>query len=91
LPERARFILCSCIHEHMRRGTITISAELKRKLDMLRGGRTWEEFLTELLNTALDAKMRELEVFLRETAGRRDLPFERLELRLRGGDGSGSG
>ncbi|MCC6039669.1 MAG: hypothetical protein LM565_02505 [Thermofilum sp.] len=70
----------------MRRATITISAELKRRLDMLRGERTWEEFLTELLNTAVDARMRELEEFLRETASKRDIPFERLELRLRGSD-----
>lgn len=53
---------------------------------MLRGERTWEEFLTELLNTAVDARMRELEEFLRETASKRDIPLERLELRLRGGD-----
>ncbi len=53
---------------------------------MLRGERTWEEFLTELLNTAVDARMRELEEFLRETASKRDIPFERLELRLRGSD-----
>jgi N-glycosylase/DNA lyase len=70
----------------VRRATITISAELKRRLDMLRGERTWEEFLTELLNTAVDARMRELEEFLRETASKRDIPLERLELRLRGGD-----
>jgi N-glycosylase/DNA lyase len=70
----------------VRRATITISAELKRRLDMLRGERTWEEFLTELLNTAVDARMRELEEFLRETASKRDIPFERLELRLRGSD-----
>jgi hypothetical protein len=68
------------------RATITISAELKRRLDMLRGERTWEEFLAELLSTALDARMRGLEEFLRETASKRDIPFERLELRLRGGD-----
>lgn len=53
---------------------------------MLRGERTWEEFLTELLNAAVDARMRELEEFLRETASKRDIPFERLELRLRGSD-----
>ena len=70
----------------MRRATITISAELKRRLDMLRGERTWEEFLTELLNAAVDARMRELEEFLRETASKRDIPLERLELRLRGSD-----
>jgi hypothetical protein len=70
----------------VRRATITISAELKRRLDMLRGERTWEEFLTELLNTAVDARMRELEEFLRETASKRDIPFERLELRLGGSD-----
>jgi len=57
---------------------------------MLRGGKTWEEFLTELLSAAMDAKMRELEEFLRETAGKRDLPFERVELRLRGDNGAGS-
>ena len=74
----------------MRRGTITISAELKKRLDMLRGGKTWEEFLTELLSAAMDAKMRELEEFLRETAGKRDLPFERVELRLSDGNGAGS-
>jgi len=53
---------------------------------MLRGERTWEEFLTELLNAAVDARMRELEEFLRETASKRDIPLERLELRLRGSD-----
>jgi hypothetical protein len=40
----------------VKRGTITISLELKKKLDALGGSKTWEEFLTELLNTALEAK-----------------------------------
>ncbi len=79
----------SSTHEHVKRGTITISLELKKKLDALRGGKTWEEFLTELLNTALEAKLGELEAFLRSTADKRDIPFEKLELRLRGSGDAG--
>ena len=74
----------------MNRGTITISLELKRKLDALRGSKTWEEFLTELLNTAIEAKMRELEEFLRRTSDNRDFPFERLDLKLGGISDAGS-
>ncbi|WP_161969635.1 hypothetical protein [Candidatus Methanodesulfokora washburnensis] len=36
----------------MRRGIISINIELKRKLEMLRGERTWDE----LLNTTIKAK-----------------------------------
>jgi hypothetical protein len=52
----------------MRRGTISINIELKRKLEMLRGERTWDE----LLNTTIKAKVREIENFLRETADKRN-------------------
>ncbi|MGC9104595.1 MAG: antitoxin VapB family protein [Candidatus Methanodesulfokora sp.] len=67
----------------MRRGTISISMELKRKLDMLKGERTWNEFLEELLNTSIEAKISRVESFLRETADKRDVSFEKLRLRLR--------
>ncbi|MGB9631642.1 MAG: antitoxin VapB family protein [Candidatus Methanodesulfokora sp.] len=67
----------------MRRGTISISMELKRKLDMLKGERTWDEFLEELLNTSIEAKISRVESFLRETADKRDVSFEKLRLRLR--------
>jgi hypothetical protein len=73
----------------MKRSTITVSLELKKKLDALRGSKTWEEFLTELLNTALEAKLRELKAFLRSTADKRDIPFEKLELRLKGSGDAG--
>ncbi|PNV77376.1 MAG: hypothetical protein C0200_06495 [Thermoproteota archaeon] len=71
------------MQEHMRRGTISISMELKRKLDMLKGERTWDEFLEELLNTSIEAKISRVESFLRETADKRDVSFEKLRLRLR--------
>lgn len=69
----------------MRRGTISISMELKKKLDIFKGERTWDEFLEELLNTAIEAKVSRLGSFLRETASKRDIPFEKLKLRLRDG------
>jgi len=69
----------------MRRGTISISIELKRRLDALRGERTWDEFLTELLDAVIEARARRVESYLRETADRRDIPLERLELKLRDG------
>ncbi len=68
------------------RTTITISADLKERLSALKGDRTWEEFLSDLLRASLDSKIERLEVFLRETADNRDLPFERVRLRLGGGD-----
>jgi len=71
----------------VKRGTITISLELRKKLDALRGSKTWE--VTELLNTALEAKVGELEAFLRSTADKRDIPFEKLELRLKGSGDAG--
>ncbi|MGY0287225.1 MAG: hypothetical protein ACUX7D_00440 [Candidatus Methanodesulfokora washburnensis] len=52
----------------MRRGIISINTELKRKLEMLRGERTWDK----LLNTTIKAKVREVENFLRETADKRE-------------------
>ncbi len=66
----------------MERTTITVSYELKRRLAALKGERTWDEFLSELLDAALNSKIEELEAYLRETAGERDIPVERLRLRL---------
>ncbi len=75
----------------MPRTTIFISSELKRKLSALKGGKTWDEFLSELLNSALGSEIRDLEDFLRETSGERDIPFEKVEIRPRGENGGGTG
>ncbi|HIE23833.1 MAG TPA: hypothetical protein EYP68_06355 [Candidatus Korarchaeota archaeon] len=69
----------------MSRSTITISENLRRRLSVLKGNKTWDEFLSELLNAAISSRIDELEDFLRETAEKRDLPFKRMELRLREG------
>ena len=69
----------------MSRTTITVSSELKRRLSLLKGDRTWDQFLSELMEAAISSKIREVESFIRETAESRDLPFERVRLRLREG------
>ena len=68
----------------MKRGTISISLELKKKLDAMRGNRTWEDFLSELAEVATETKIRRLETFLHSTAHMRDVPpgDEKLRLRL---------
>ncbi len=75
----------------MPRTTISISSELKRKLSVLKGGKTWDEFLSELLNSALSSEIRDLEDFLRETSGERDIPLEKVKIRLRGSSEGGTG
>ncbi|RLG42462.1 MAG: hypothetical protein DRN78_03125 [Thermoproteota archaeon] len=75
----------------MSRTTITVSTELKRRLSILKGRKTWEEFLSELLEASLNSKIEELESFLRETAEERDLPFEKIKLGLREEHGTGDG
>jgi len=75
----------------MPRTTISISSELKRKLSALKREKTWDEFLSELLNSVLSSEIRDLEDFLRKTSGERDIPFERVKIRLRGEDGGGTG
>ncbi len=74
----------------MSRTTISINSELKRKLSALKGKRTWDEFLSELMNSALSSEIRDLENFLRETSGERDIPFEKVKIRLREEDGEGA-
>ncbi len=67
----------------MSRTTITVSSELKEKLSLLKKDKTWDEFLTELLEKAMESRVESLERFLRETSSERDIPFERVRLRLK--------
>ena len=57
----------------MERTTITVSYELKRRLAALKGERTWDEFLSELLDAALNSKIEEKLAFCR--AKRSQLSF----------------
>ncbi len=66
----------------MSRTTITVSEDLKRRLAALKGEKTWDEFLSELVEEALERRIEAVEAFLRETSDRRDLSFERVRLRL---------
>lgn len=67
----------------MNRSTIPVSVELKKKLDAIRGDKSWNEFLEELLNLAIGLKVSEVENFLRSSAKNRDIPFEKAKLRLK--------
>ncbi|MBS7248279.1 MAG: hypothetical protein QXN15_10145 [Candidatus Jordarchaeales archaeon] len=66
----------------MNRTTISVSPELRKRLSALKGEKTWDEFLSELLNLALERRVAKVEEVLRSSAGNRDIPFEKLKLRF---------
>ncbi|RLE73541.1 MAG: hypothetical protein DRZ80_06270 [Thermoprotei archaeon] len=63
--------------------TITVSRETKRLLDLLRKGRTWDEFLRELALEYRKVRVKRVLDELRKTAKERDFSFSETRLKLR--------
>ena len=63
--------------------TITVSRETKRLLDLLRRGRTWDEFLRELALEYRKVRVKRVLDELRKTAKERDFSFSETRLKLR--------